>query len=52
VIFEDAGSLDAGAVHLHLEHRLVQRLMARFLAQGFVYHDLADELLRAVRNRR
>jgi SNF2 family DNA or RNA helicase len=41
VIFEDAGSLDAAAVHLHLEHRVVQRLMGRFLAQGFVYHDLS-----------
>lgn len=41
VIFEDAGSLDASAVHLHLEHRIVQRLMGRFLAQGFVYHDLS-----------
>jgi hypothetical protein len=41
VIFEDAGSLDGDAVHLHLEHRIVQRLMGRFLAQGFVYHDLS-----------
>jgi hypothetical protein len=28
-------------VHLHLEHRLVQRLLGRFLAQGFVLDDLA-----------
>jgi ERCC4-related helicase len=43
VIFRDAGSLDGEAVHLHLEHRLVQRLLGRFLAQGFLY----DELTRA-----
>ena len=30
-------------VHLHLEHRLVQRLLGRFLSQGFIY----DELTRA-----
>jgi hypothetical protein len=27
-------------VHLHLEHRLVQRLLSRFLAQGFLHHEL------------
>jgi SNF2 family DNA or RNA helicase len=43
VIFRDAGSLDGEAVHLHLEHRLVQRLLGRFLSQGFLY----DELTRA-----
>ena len=43
VIFKDAGSLDGEAVHLHLEHRLVQRLLGRFLSQGFLY----DELTRA-----
>jgi SNF2 family DNA or RNA helicase len=43
VIFKDAGSLDGAAVHLHLEHRLVQRLLGRFLSQGFLY----DELTRA-----
>jgi SNF2 family DNA or RNA helicase len=40
VIFKDAGSLDGKAVHLHLEHRLVQRLLGRFLSQGFLYHEL------------
>jgi hypothetical protein len=29
--------------HLHLEHRMVQRLLGRFLSQGFLY----DELTRA-----
>ena len=41
IIFEDPGFLDENAVHLHLEHRLVRRLLGRFLAQGFVHHDLS-----------
>ena len=41
VVFKDVGSLDEDYVHLHLEHRLVQRLLGRFLAQGFVHDDLA-----------
>lgn len=28
-------------MHLHLEHRLVQRLLGRFLSQGFVHHELS-----------
>jgi hypothetical protein len=40
VVFRDPGSLDGQVVHLHLEHRLVQRLLGRFLAQGFVHHEL------------
>lgn len=41
IVFEDQGSLDAKAVHLHLEHRFVQRLLGRFRSQGFVNHDLS-----------
>lgn len=41
VVFEDQGALDAPAVHLHLEHRFVQRLLGRFRSQGFVHNDLA-----------
>lgn len=41
ILFEDPGSLDDKAVHLHLEHRVVQRLLGRFTSQGFVYHDLS-----------
>ncbi|MCB9643724.1 MAG: helicase [Myxococcales bacterium] len=41
VIFRDAGQLDGESIHLHLEHRLVQRLLGRFLAQGFVHDDLS-----------
>ncbi len=39
VVFEDAGVLTDDTVHLHLEQRMAQRLLARFRAQGFVYHD-------------
>jgi superfamily II DNA or RNA helicase len=41
VIFKDPGHVHEDVVHLHLEHRLVQRLLGRFLAQGFVLDDLA-----------
>lgn len=43
VVFRDPGTMDGKVVHLHLEHRLVQRLLGRFLSQGFLY----DELTRA-----
>lgn len=41
IIFTDPGYIDESAVHLHLEHRVVQRLLNRFLAQGFVHDDLS-----------
>ncbi len=41
VIFRDSGVSDPDAVHLHLEQRLVQRLLGRFSAQGLVQYDLA-----------
>lgn len=41
VVFQDPGVLDDSVVHLHLEHRVVQRLLNRFLAQGFVHDDLS-----------
>jgi len=41
VVFRDPGVLTDEVVHLHLEHRLVQRLLGRFLSQGFVHHDLS-----------
>ncbi len=41
VIFRDSGISDPDAVHLHLEQRLVQRLLGRFSAQGLVQYDLA-----------
>lgn len=41
VVFEDAGELTEDTVHLHLEQRVAQRLLARFRAQGFIHHDLS-----------
>lgn len=41
VVFEDVGALDDDCVHLHLEQRLVQRLLGRFLSQGFLHEDLS-----------
>lgn len=45
VVFEDSGVIDDEVVHLHLEHRIVQRLLGRFSAQGFVHHDLSRACL-------
>jgi superfamily II DNA or RNA helicase len=45
VVFEDAGVLTEDTVHLHLEQRVAQRLLARFRAQGFVLHDLSRACL-------
>lgn len=50
VVFEDNGTLDEGTVHLHLEQRVVQRLLGRFVAQGFVHHDLARACLAHTRD--
>ncbi len=41
VVFSEPGSLDGEVVHLHLEHRLVQRLLGRFLAQGFLHDEMS-----------
>ena len=32
-------------VHMHLEHRISQRLLGRFQSQGFMYHDLSRACL-------
>ncbi len=45
VVFEDAGRLTEDTVHLHLEQRVAQRLLARFRSQGFIHHDLARACL-------
>ena len=47
VVFEDAGRLGDNAVHLHLEHRVAQRLLSRFTAQGLIHHDLSKACLTA-----
>jgi superfamily II DNA or RNA helicase len=41
VIFDPPRGVDDTVVQLHLSHRIVQRLLGRFLAQGFVHHDLS-----------
>ena len=45
VVFEAPESVDESVVQLHLEHRVVKRLLGRFLAQGFVHHDLSRAVL-------
>jgi hypothetical protein len=45
VVFHDTGTMDQDVVHLHLEHRVVQRLLGRFSAQGFVHNDLSRACL-------
>jgi SNF2 family DNA or RNA helicase len=54
IIFEDPGvvsSADSDAesriepVHMHLEHRISQRLLGRFQSQGFMYNDLSRACL-------
>jgi superfamily II DNA or RNA helicase len=45
IVFEDPGTVNDEVVHLHLEQRVVQRLLSRFSAQGFVHHDLARACL-------
>lgn len=45
VVFEDTGTMADDVVHLHLEHRVVQRLLGWFIAQGFIHHDLSRACL-------
>lgn len=45
IVFEDPGIVSDEVVHLHLEHRVVRRLLGRFTAQGFVHHDLTRACL-------
>ena len=50
VVFEDPGAVTEDRVHLHLEQRVAQRLLARFRAQGFIYHDLTRACLAQARD--
>ena len=50
VVFEDAGVLSDETVHLHLDQRIAQRLLARFRAQGFVSFDLSRACLAQARD--
>jgi superfamily II DNA or RNA helicase len=45
VVFTAPPGFDGDTVQLHLSHRVVQRLLGRFLAQGFIYHDLSRACL-------
>ena len=50
VVFKDPGVVTENTVHLHLEQRLAQRLLARFRAQGFIHHDLSRACLAQTRD--
>lgn len=41
IVFEPPKGIDDSIVQVHLQHRIAQRLLGRFLAQGFVHHDLS-----------
>lgn len=41
IVFEAPKKLSTPVVQLHLKHPIVQRLLARFLAQGYSAHDLS-----------
>jgi hypothetical protein len=45
VVFEDTGRVTNDVVQLHLDQRVVQRLLARFAAQGFTHEDLSRACL-------
>ncbi len=45
VTFASPDTVDDDSVQLHLEHRVVRRLLGRFTSQGFVYHDLSRACL-------
>ena len=45
LVFEEFGNAGQGAVHIHLEHRVAQRLLGRFTSQGLIHHDLSKACL-------
>jgi len=45
IVFEAPETMTDEVVQLHLEHRVVQRLLGRFTSQGFVHHDLSRACL-------
>jgi superfamily II DNA or RNA helicase len=45
VVFEPPEGIDDDIVQLHLQHRIVQRLLSRFLSQGFIHNDLSRACL-------
>jgi len=50
VIFDPPKGIDDDTVQLHLQHRVVQRLLTRFVSQGFVHHDLSRACLAHTRD--
>ena len=48
IVFEDAGVLSDDTVHLHLEQRVAQRLLAIFRSQGFIFQHLSRACLAQV----
>lgn len=45
VRFTAADHIDDTSVQLHLGHRIAKRLLARFLSQGFIHHDISRACL-------
>jgi hypothetical protein len=45
VVFAAPEGVDDDVVQLHLQHRVVQRLLGRFVAQGFIHQDLSRACL-------
>ena len=45
VVFDAPEGIDDDIVQLHLSHRITQRLLGRFLTQGFIHHDLSRACL-------
>ncbi len=41
VLFHPPPKMNSALVHLHLQHPFVQRILGRFLAQGYSAHDLS-----------
>jgi hypothetical protein len=45
VVFSAPDEINENVVQLHLHHRIVQRLLGRFVSQGFVHFDLSRACL-------
>lgn len=45
IVFNPPNGIDDSVVQLHLCHRITQRLLGRFISQGFVHHDLSRACL-------
>jgi ERCC4-related helicase len=41
VVFKPPAKMNSDLAHLHLQHPLVQRVLGRFLSQGYSAHDLS-----------